>query len=117
MTLWLLGFPDAATISADEGIALAESIGDPFTLGDRLRKLAGQEVVFGIRRNESKNTQTIKNVKVTPRQPTVLSENRTADPIAIDEIGVAFRVLNWVVHVEPGSPADVAGIRRGDGMG
>ncbi|MCH7728447.1 MAG: site-2 protease family protein [Planctomycetes bacterium] len=100
-----------------------EPVGDPFTLGDRLRKLAGQEVVFGIRRNESESTQTIQSVKVTPRQPTILPEHRTADPIAIDEIGVAFRVLNWVVHVEPGSPAGVArntltgkvsGIKRGD---
>ena len=86
--------------------------GDPMTLPDRLRRQAGKTVEVTLQSKKAASPQT---AKARLREPTETSPPATwASPMASSSLGVAYRVLNEVEHVEAGSPAAKAGIRPGD---
>jgi regulator of sigma E protease len=88
-----------------------QPIGNPLTLSQRLRIFArtGQSVKLGILRDEQE-----KEIRVSPRLPYTINQVHDNQPIAVDELGVAFYVNSFVSSVVAGSPADLAGIQAGD---
>ncbi|HVU87046.1 MAG TPA: site-2 protease family protein [Pirellulales bacterium] len=86
-----------------------EPIGDPETLNDRLLKRAGQEVTIVTRRDGQQSEQ-----KVTLREPYAVEDPLTpAEPLVLNTLGVGIRVTTRVASVEPGGPAEKAGIAAG----
>ncbi len=93
--------------------------GDPMTLPDRLRALAGQPtsaenagktITLRVKRND----KTL-DVPVTLRQTNAFETPYWPDsPVTVPALGVAYQVLNTVASVVPNSPAAKAGIARGD---
>jgi regulator of sigma E protease len=85
---------------------------DPLRLADELRPRAGQTVTLGV---SGKDRQGTEQVRATLRQaeqfcpPAVLGS-----PVAVAELGVAYRVLNTVRAIQPGGPAARAGLLPGD---
>ncbi|MBW3596589.1 MAG: site-2 protease family protein [Planctomycetes bacterium] len=92
----------AGVKAGDEIVSIdGEPLGDPLTLGRRLRKQAGEEVPLVIRRGGVELELTI-----TPQEPVQIADPSGPDsPVAVEEIGVAFHVLGNVVAVDPDSPA------------
>ena len=88
-------------------------IGNPLTLSQRLRKLAGsvEPTKFTILREDEEIT-----VDIAVRQPYTNNIFSSAfdGRIAVDEIGVAFLVQNVVGSVVAGSAAEEAGMKPGD---
>jgi regulator of sigma E protease len=85
-------------------------IDDPMKLPDQLRLQAGSTITLTVEREGAPI-----DIPVTLRhvdwyeQPQI--EN---DPLSMPELGIAYRVLNRVDHVIPGSPAEKAGIKPGE---
>ncbi len=104
----------AAGIKAHDRILKIDgnSPGDPLRLPDQLRRRAGQTLTFTIDRE---GLATPLDIPITLRhvdwyeQP--LMEN---NPLSAPELGIAYRVLNRVDQVLPGSPAEKAGIQPGE---
>lgn len=97
--------------SGDRLLALnGEPPGNPLTLPERLRALAGQPVSFEIDRSGER----IK-LEVTPRTPTwhelPLVEG---SPMSAPALGIAYSVSSKIVAVEAGSPAEQAQLKPGD---
>ena len=91
-----------------------QEVGDPLTLHDQLRRLAGQETVLGIEREGSDQPTTI---TVTPQQPTMLHLGvGSSGSLAAGALGFAYSIENTVASVVPGSPADEAGMQAGDSL-
>ncbi|MGA2064217.1 MAG: site-2 protease family protein [Thermoguttaceae bacterium] len=85
---------------------------DPMTLGDDLRSRAGQTVTLGVSGNKRQGTEP---VRVTLGQAREYCPPLGLDsPVAIAELGVAYRVRNTVRAVPPGGPAGRAGLVPGD---
>ena len=91
-----------------------QEVGDPLTLHDQLRRLAGQETVLGIEREGSDQPTTI---TVTPQEPTMLHLGvGSSGSLAAGALGFAYSIENTVASVVPGSPADEAGMQAGDSL-
>ena len=91
-----------------------QEVGDPLTLHDQLRRLAGQETVLGIEREGSDQPTTI---TVTPQEPTMLHLNvGSSGSLAAGALGFAYSIENTVASVVSGSPADEAGMQAGDSL-
>jgi regulator of sigma E protease len=86
-------------------------IADPMTLSNDLRRRAGQSVTLGVSGNDRQGTVP---VAVTPRLSDQYSPSPPGRPVAVPELGVAYRVLNTVRAVQPGGPAAEAGLLPGD---
>ena len=86
--------------------------GDPLSLPDRLRRLAGKTVDLAIQSKAAKSPTTF---AVQLRTPIEISPvELEISPLAVSALGVAYRVLNEVQAVEAGSPAANAGLQAGD---
>jgi regulator of sigma E protease len=88
---------------------------DPLRLPDFLDKLVGTEVTIRAKREVPKGEPTTIEVKLVPEdRPSWVEKPFEVDsPLSIPSIGIAYHVLQQVVVVEPGSPAD-GKIRAGD---
>ncbi|MCA9171594.1 MAG: site-2 protease family protein, partial [Planctomycetales bacterium] len=85
-------------------------VGDPMRLPEVIRDLAGQSVSIVVERDGHGIP-----IAVVPEQPTMLHPGAgLGQPIAVDELGIAFTIENTVAAVEPDSPAAAAGIVPGD---
>ncbi len=85
-------------------------VGDPLTLGERLRKRAGESVKVFVERNEGRRELDIELRAVDWwEQPGI-----TTGAVGVPALGIAYEVHPTVEAVEPGGPADKAGIRAGD---
>ena len=85
-------------------------VSDPVALPHILHRMAGQEITVGVLREE----KTVE-LKITPRLPTMHDVYGFPDtPLAVQPLGIAFPILNSVKAVEPGGPAEKAGIKPGD---
>ncbi len=85
-------------------------IDDPMRLPNELRLRAGETITLTVERDGSPI-----DVPVTLRRVDWFEEPaRKNNPVSIPELGVAYRVLNRVDGVIPGSPAEKAGIQPGE---
>lgn len=99
-----------------------ESLGewDPMELPELLRKMAeagNVEVSLKIRRDAAsgEGRQPTESEIVSLRTANWLEEPLGMnDPVAVPTLGIAYRVLNRVAAVKPGSPAAEAGMQVGD---
>ena len=85
-------------------------VGDPMTLPDRLRGLAGKEVTLGLER-AGKPLEI--RVILSPSGQDA-SSGASRSPVAVAHLGIAYKVLNTVQRVVEGSPAAKADIQPGD---
>ncbi|MBN1912423.1 MAG: site-2 protease family protein [Pirellulales bacterium] len=87
-----------------------ESPGNPIALPESIRKMAGQDVEIVVQRDDTEHS-----VKIHVEQPddycTVM---QSGGDMGIPALGIAYPVLNKVASVNPGSPADEAGLKAGD---
>ena len=85
-------------------------VDDPVRLPYELRRRAGDEIVVTVDRDGSPV-----DVPLTPRRVDWFEEStRENNPVSVPELGIAYRILNKVDAVVPGSPAEKAGIKPGD---
>ena len=94
------------------GDRIVEPNGDPMTLPDRLRRMAGKTIKMKLEREKGKEPIAV-SVRLREPTETVLSLFRDS-PVAAPALGAAYRVLNEVDRVIPGSPADKADMKPGD---
>lgn len=94
-----------------------EPVGDPLTLGDRLRKRAAageRDVKLGVERTVDGKPQAIEaTVALRPDRP-YESPFREGNPASVPAIGVAFGVPPKIVSIDPTGPAAAAGLKPGD---
>jgi regulator of sigma E protease len=84
--------------------------GDPMTLPQRLRGLAGQSVKLVLSRKGGELTR-----EVTLRNADWFTEAYTpGSPVGVPSLGIAYSVLNRVAGVVPGSPAAEKSIGAGE---
>ncbi len=93
--------------------------GDPMMLPEQLRKLAleGRTIELTVRHSaaSSDGKQTTEPVELRLRKVTYTEPSELVnDPLSVPALGIAYRVLNRVSHVIPGSPAAAAGMQSGD---
>ncbi len=87
-----------------------QPVGDPLRLPDRVRALAGREVALGLERDGRPL-----EVRVRLRPPDQFCPpSMPRSPVAVPELGLAYKVQNSVAAVVAGGPADRAGLRAGD---
>ncbi|MBX3427261.1 MAG: site-2 protease family protein [Pirellulales bacterium] len=92
---------------------------DPIALPEVLRQMAAdnRDVRLTIRsaRGAAEGREPTAS-KVVPLRPVAWIEEplERDDPVPAPALGIAYRVLNKVDSVAPGSPADKAGLRSGD---
>lgn len=93
---------------------------DPVTLPETLRQMAAAgnvEVGLKIRRDaaESEGRQPTELKILSLRSASWTEEsNSSNDPVAVPSLGIAYRVLNRVAAVSPGSAAEDAELQPGD---
>jgi regulator of sigma E protease len=100
-----------AGIQAGDTLVAADGpLGDPMTLPDRLSRQAGKTVKVEVKRGKETKTYSIQL-----RRPEIVGSSFSPNSaIEAAALGVAYRVLNQVDRVIPGSPADKAGMKPGD---
>ena len=87
-----------------------EPVGDPLTLDQRLRSMAGRTVKLTRDRNGATT-----DVELEPREVTWIEDPRwPSSPVALSAIGAAVVVDGTVAAVEVGSPAATAGVQPGE---
>lgn len=88
---------------------------NPMLLEQQLRRLArdGEKAKIKVRRYEGE-TENELEFEVIPAFPLGASANAPGLPYAVDELGIAYRVLSEVVAVQPDSPASTAAVLPGD---
>jgi regulator of sigma E protease len=94
-------------------------LADPLTLPEDLRRMAAEsrEVKIKLRpaSSDADGRQPPKEVVVPLRQAKWVEEPIAPnDPVSIPSLGLAYRVLNVVKRVEPGSVAEKAGLQADD---
>jgi regulator of sigma E protease len=89
---------------------------DPLRLPDELAALAGQEVTLEVQREMPQGDPKKIDIRLVPaNKPGWVEAPRMADtPMSAPAIGVAYNVIPTVLSVQPGSPADKAGVKNGD---
>lgn len=107
---------EAADGEADGG---ADSFDDPIMLPEQLRRLAkeNRDIRLTVRRSGagSNGRQSTEELLLPLRKVTWLESSLSVnDPLSVPALGIAYRVLNRVAHVEPGSPAARAGLQSSD---
>ncbi|QDV32093.1 Putative zinc metalloprotease [Planctopirus ephydatiae] len=88
---------------------------NPLRLPDELSQMAGKEIEITVARQKDGGGNQEVVLKVTPESsPGWLDAPlRAGDALAIPAIGVAIQVVPVVLSVDPGSPAEAAGIKPG----
>jgi regulator of sigma E protease len=106
------GFMTGDVIEAVNG----EPVGDPLWLGQRLTPAPGDfdPIEFTVRRRDNKGQPTTRTIPVVPELPRQLNGSFSMGAVAVESIGIAFRVTPTVAGVEPRSPAAKANIKPGD---
>ncbi len=103
---------DAAGLQAGDAIESIDGqpLGDPLTLGQRLQARIGQEIPLVVLRDENQVELTI-----TPR-PTrqIAGPYDVNHPVGVEELGIAFHVLNRLTGFESQGPAAASGLQVGD---
>jgi regulator of sigma E protease len=108
-----------ALASAEEAAAAEQLFSDPMALPEQLRRLANEnrDIELTVRRSAAAGDgrQATEPVVLRLRKVTWLEPTRIAnDPLSAPALGIAYRVLNRVNTVIPGSPAAQAGMKSGD---
>ncbi|MHB8969898.1 MAG: M50 family metallopeptidase [Pirellulaceae bacterium] len=91
-----------------------QPVGDPVVLSQRLEQWLGQEVRLEVERTtgtERSNVELL--VTLEPRYRYDLALLPSA-MVSVEAMGIAYSVKNTVIGVEPGSPAQQAGLQPGD---
>jgi len=88
------------------------AVGDSLTLPDRLRRRAGETINLTIEREGEKTAHEVQ-VKLRDADAYVQPLDE-GSPMAVPALGIAYRVLNRVRAVVPGSPAAEAELLTGD---
>lgn len=98
-----------------DGLNIGTEI-DPLKLPVEFAKRAGREITVVVTRQNIGGGQEKVEVKLTPNDvPGWLDKpEHEKEPLAIPSIGVAFHLLPVILAVEPDSPAEKAGIKRGN---
>lgn len=86
---------------------------DPLKLPNEFAKWAGQEIEVRVKRQKNGGGTEEVTVTVTPTdKPGWLERPEIeGEPLSIPSIGLAFHIYPKVVSVEPGSPAELKGIK------
>jgi regulator of sigma E protease len=89
---------------------------DPLRLPDELAALAGQEVTVVVQREMPQGDPKNVDIRLVPaNKPGWVEPPRSPEsPMAAPAIGVAYNVIPTVLAVQPGSPAEKAGVKQGD---
>ena len=88
-----------------------EPIHDVLALDALLRHKVGERVAIEVARDNAEPA----TLSVVPREVTWIEESRwPASPVAISSLGLAVAFENTVSTVEPGSPAEAAGVKAGE---
>jgi regulator of sigma E protease len=92
---------------------------DPVTLPETLRLLADDNRVLEVslrrRAGGGEGRETLERISITPREVEWLERAiDRSDPVVATALGIAYDVLSVVDRVDPGSPADNAGLQAGD---
>jgi regulator of sigma E protease len=89
---------------------------DPMRLPSRCYEYAGKEMTFEVERPEAGRDQTkIVTLKVTPDDSPAWTEPILPhEPLEVPGLGLAYHVMTHVASVVPDSPADKAGLKKGD---
>jgi len=91
-----------------------QTVGDPMLLPQRFHRWMDQEVTIEVTRGSPEKPSSVQVVvKPEPRYRFTPSLG-PASFVSVDSIGIAYSVGNRIASVEPGSPADEAGMRAGD---
>jgi regulator of sigma E protease len=85
---------------------------DPLRLSEEVAKLAGEPIEIVATRQNPTGGQEEVRVTVTPepRKGWIERPEAPGEPLTIPAIGVAFHVVPFILQVEPGSPAETAGV-------
>lgn len=105
--------------SAEETAASEQLFSDPMALPETLRRLANdnRDIELTVRRSAASGDgrQATEPVRLQLRKVSWLDPTRVEnDPLSVPALGIAYRVLNLVNNVVPGSPAAEAGMKSGD---
>ena len=90
---------------------------DPLRLPDELASLAGREVTVLVQRDVKGSESRKFEIRLIPADNPgwVDRPAREADnPLSAPAIGIAYNVIPAVLNVKPNSPADKAGVKKGD---
>jgi regulator of sigma E protease len=89
---------------------------DPLKLPDVLAALHGQEVTVVVQRDvKGADPKAIEKRLIPADKPGWIERpDAQDDPLSVPAIGVAFAVIPTVLKVDPGSPADQAGMVKGE---
>lgn len=89
-----------------------KTVDNPMMLPDRLRRRSGESITLTIER-EGLSAPIDFSMKLR-RVNWIEQPKMENNPLSIPELGIAYRVLNRVDRVIPGSPAEKAGIKPGE---
>jgi regulator of sigma E protease len=108
-----------AIASAEEAAAAESLFSDPMMLPENLQRLAeeNRDIELTVRRSAAATDgrQETESVRLRLRDVSWLEPTKIPnDPLSVPALGIAYRVLNRVNNVVPGSPAAQAGMKSGD---
>ncbi|NLX54486.1 MAG: hypothetical protein GXY58_05185 [Planctomycetaceae bacterium] len=91
-----------------------QPVDDPLVLPQRFEQWIGQPVMLEVERQTADKRELVQ-LQVTP-EPRYRYEVALipGSLVPVESVGIAYAVHNEVVAVEPGSPADKAGLQPGD---
>ena len=109
------GMKEGDRIIKVDGLDITREI-DPLTLPDYFATRAGSSVSVVVKRAVEQGAVDEVTLDITPvaRPGWVEVPFGPAVPLSIPALGIAFEIVSTIVVVEPGSPAEVAGLKESD---